>query len=178
MRNSAKTALGGIITALSLVIMLLTAVIPYLEYALPAIAGALLILMVIEINKKWAVCAYAAVSILSILILANKETAMMYIAYFGCYPILKPVLESKIKNNGVCLLVKLLVSNAAIVAAYIIIVKVFGIPIEELENGGKWILPALLAAANIMFVLYDICLTRLVTVYLLKWQKKFRNIFK
>ena len=52
MRNSAKTAMGGMIAALSLTIMLLTAVVPYLQYALPAMSGARLVLMVIEINKK------------------------------------------------------------------------------------------------------------------------------
>ena len=83
MRNSAKTAMGGMIAALSLTIMLLTAVIPYLQYALPAMSGALLVLMVIEINKKWALCTYTAVSILSFLILPNKEAAMVYFAFFG-----------------------------------------------------------------------------------------------
>lgn len=178
MKNSAKTALGGMIAALSLVVMLLTAVIPYLEYALPALAGALLVLMVIEINKKWAFCAYVAVSILSFLILANKEAAMMYIAFFGYYPILKPALEGKIKQNWLCWLLKALVFNAAVVAAYFIIVKAFGIPIEDLEEYGTKILPFLLLLGNLMFVLYDICITRLVTLYLLKWQKKFRKLFR
>lgn len=178
MRNSAKTALGGMITALSLVIMLLTAVIPYLQFALPAFSGALLVLMVIEINKKWAFCAYAAVSILSFLILTDKEAAMMYIAFFGYYPVLKPLLEAKIKQNWLCWAIKALIFNASVIAAYFIIVKVFGIPIEEMEEWGKWGIPGLLALANVMFVMYDICITRLVTVYLHKWQKKFRKLFK
>ncbi|MCD7774521.1 MAG: hypothetical protein LUG85_01560 [Clostridiales bacterium] len=178
MRKSAKTALGGIITALSVTLMLVSSVIPFLEYALPAIAGALLVLMVIELNKKWAFCAYAAVSILSILMLSNKETAMMYIAFFGYYPILKPLFESKIKNNVLCWIVKALEFNAAVIAAYFIIVKVFGMPIEELTENGIWGLLGLLALGNVMFVLYDICITRLVTVYLNNWQKRFRKIFK
>lgn len=178
MRKSAKTALGGIIAALSLLIMLLTAVIPYLEYALPAIAGALLVLMVIEINKKWAFCAYVAVSILSLLILTNKEAAMMYIAFFGYYPILKPFFEEKIKSNALCWLAKAVVFNVTTVLAYIVIVYVFGIPIEDIEDYGMKIVPVLLLLANLMFVLYDICITRLVTLYLMKWQKKFRKMFK
>ena len=60
------------IAALSVTIMLSTAVIPYLTYALPAMAGVLLVLMVIEINKSWALCTYVAVSILSFLILPDK----------------------------------------------------------------------------------------------------------
>ncbi len=178
MRKSAKTALGGIVSALSVTLMILSSVIPFLEYALPAIAGALLVLMVIELNKKWAFCTYVAVSILSILLLSNKETAMMYIAFFGYYPILKPVFESKIKNNLLCWIVKTLEFNCAVVLAYVIIIYVFGMPLEELTEDGIWGLVGLLVLANIMFVLYDICITRLVTAYLNNWQKKFRKIFK
>lgn len=178
MKNSAKTALGGMISALSLTIMLLTAVIPYLTYALPAISGALLVLMVIEINKKWAFCAYAAISILSFLILPDKEAAMMYVAFFGYYPVLKPFLESKISNNKLCWIVKAIVFNIAVVIAYLVIVNVFGIPIDEMEELGKWAIPILLGMGNVMFVLYDICITRLVTLYLNRWQKRFRKLFK
>ncbi|MBQ8210346.1 MAG: hypothetical protein IJZ35_07185 [Clostridia bacterium] len=177
MKNSAKTALGGMISALSLTIMLLTAVIPYLTYALPAIAGAMLVLMVIEINKKWAFCAYAAISILSFLILPDKEAAMMYVAFFGYYPVLKPFLESKIFNNKLCWFVKAVIFNIAVVIAYLVIVNVFGIPIEEMEKGVFAVI-GLLALGNVMFVLYDICITRLVTLYLNKWQKRFRKLFK
>ncbi len=178
MRNSAKTALGGMISALSLTIMLLTAVIPYLTYALPAISGALLVLMVIEINKKWAFCAYVAVSILSFLILPDKEAAMMYIAFFGYYPILKPFLETKIRNNKICWILKAIVFNVAVVIAYIVIVNVFGIPIEEMEESGVLGIVGLLLLGNVMFVLYDICITRMVTLYINRLQKRFRKLFK
>lgn len=178
MKNSAKTAIGGIVASLSLVIMLLSAVLPFLEYALPAIAGSMLVLIVIELNKKWALCAYVAVSLLSILILANKEAAMMYIAFFGYYPILKPFFESKIKNNILCWAAKAVVFNAAVVAAYLIIVYIFGIPIEDIDKHGAKMIPMLLLLGNTMFVLYDICITRLVTLYIKKWQKKFRKLFK
>ena len=178
MRNSSKTAMGGMIAALSLVIMLLTAVVPYLQYALPAMSGALLIVMVIEISKSWALCSYVAVSILSFLIQPNKEAAMVYFAFFGCYPILKPVLESKIKNNIICWIVKALFFNATAIAAYCIIIFVFGMPLDEFDEFGKWAVPILLGLGNVMFVLYDICITRLVTIYLLRWQKKFRKLFR
>lgn len=178
MKNSSKTALGGMISALSLVIMLLTAVIPYLTYALPAISGVLLVLIVIEINKKWAACTYVAVSILSFLILPDKEAAMMYFAFFGCYPIIKPIIETKINNNKLCWIIKALFFNIVTVCAYIVIIYVFGIPIDEMDEFGKWAIPILLGMGNVMFVLYDICITRLISLYIFKWQKKFRRLFR
>lgn len=166
------------IAALSVTIMLSTAVIPYLTYALPAMAGILLVLMVIEINKSWAVCTFAAVSILSFLILPDKEAAMMYCAFFGSYPIFKPLVEGKIKNNVVCWILKALFFNIMAVLAYVIIINVFGIPLDEMDELGKWGVPLLLVMGNVMFVLYDICITRMVTLYLHKWQKKFRKLFR
>ena len=115
---------------------------------------------------------------LSFLILPNKEAAMVYFAFFGCYPILKPVLESKIKNDIICWIIKALFFNATAVAAYSVIIYVMGMPLDEFDEFGKWAIPILLGLGNVMFILYDICITRIVTIYLHKWQKKFRSLFK
>lgn len=177
MRKSSKTALGGIIAALSLVLMLVSNFIPFLTYALPAVAGAVLMIMVIEINRRWAFCSYVAVSLLSLMILADKETAMMYVAFFGYYPIAKNIFESHLPAfwEKLC---KFLLFNIAVVVAYAIIIYVFNLPIDELEEYGKWAVPVLLLMGNIIFVLYDYLLTKLVTIYLKLWRRRFRGIFK
>lgn len=177
MRKSSKTALGGIIAALSLTLMLLSTVIPFLTYALPALAGIILMIMVIEIGRKWAFCAYAAISILSILILADKETAMMYVAFFGYYPIAKSIIEDKM-NKTIGFIIKLAIFNIAIVAAYLAIIYLFKIPVDGMEDFGKWTVPILLLMGNIIFVLYDYVLSRLVFGYMTKIRKYFRRIFK
>ena len=83
--------------ALSLMIMFLTAF-PYMTYALPAIAGAVLIPVVIELGSKWAWMVYACVSFLSLLIAPSLEAKVMFIAFFGYYPIVKALLERQ-KNR-------------------------------------------------------------------------------
>ena len=135
MKQSSQTAFGGILTALSVVLMFLTGIIPFLTFALPALAGALLILIVMEIGPKWALCVYAAVSILSLLVVADKEAAMMYAAFFGYYPVIKSFLESKLPRV-VEWIVKFLIFNAAMVLAYVIIIFVFGMPLDEMEEFG------------------------------------------
>lgn len=92
--------MGGIVSALSLVLMISVAVIPFLTYALPAAAGMLIVFMVIETDKKWAFGVYAAVAILGVLLVPDKEVAVMYIAFFGYYPILKAVMESKLRPRA------------------------------------------------------------------------------
>ena len=54
MSVSAKTALGAMITALSVVILIPSAVQVFV-YTLPAMAGMLTMLAVVEIDKKWAI---------------------------------------------------------------------------------------------------------------------------
>ena len=176
-QNSSRTALGGIIAALSVTMMLLTTVIPVLSYALPAIAGVLLILIVIEVDKKWAFGVYAAVSLLSLLILPDKEAAMMYVFFFGHYPIMKAILEGKCKGF-VLWLFKFLLFNVSVVAAYLIIIYVFQLPFEEMEEYGKWAVYGLLGLGNIVFIVYDIALSRLVMLYELKLRRFVRHLFR
>lgn len=176
-RQSTKVALCGIISSVSVVLMFMTGLVPFLTYTLPAVSGALLAIIVIEINKKWATGAYIAISLLSLLIVANKEAAMFFVAFFGYYPIIKEVIENKLPKI-LEWVVKLLLFNVAAVAAYAVIIYVFGIPFDELEEYGKYSVLILLAMGNVIFVLYDYCMTSLITLYYQRWQKSFHNLFK
>ena len=177
MKQSSKTALGGIVSALSVVLMLMTAVIPFMSYALPLIAGALLILMVIEINKSWAFIVYAAVSLLAVFVVPDKEAAVFYVAFFGYYPIIKSTLEKHLPRV-VEWIVKFAIFNFAVIAAYFFTVKVLGIPFDDIGEWGRYGMLVLLAVANVTFLVYDIMLTKLVTLYLYKFRKSFKKIFK
>lgn len=176
--NSSKTALGGIVAALSVTMMFLTAVIPTLTYALPAAAGVLLIIVVIDVDKKWAFGVYAAVSLLSVLILPDKEAAVMYVFFFGHYPIVKALLEKTRLGKIALWVCKLLIFNASVVAAYLVIIYVFRIPFDDMGAFGKWTVWILLGMGNVVFLIYDVALSRLVTLYMLKWRKAFRKILK
>ena len=94
MSVSAKTALGAMITALSVVILIPSAVQVFV-YTLPAMAGMLTMLAVVEIDKKWAIGSYVATSLIGLLFVANKEAVVYYVAFFGYYPVVKALLESK-----------------------------------------------------------------------------------
>lgn len=181
MKQSAKTALGGIIAALSVVIMMMT-VVPFFIYALPAFAGVLIMLAVIEIDKKWAFGIYVAVCLVSIFIVPDKEAAVMYIAFFGYYPIVKALMESKLPRVAEYLL-KFALFNVSVVAAYAVLMKFMGLSLDEMlgisnPSFTKIGLVIMLVLANVMFIMYDFCLTKIVTLYLLRWQKRFRQLFK
>ncbi len=174
---SFKVALGGIIAALSILLMVIAGVTTTLVYAIPMVVGAILMVLVVEFGAGFAALVYVAVSVISILVLGNKEAAIMYIAFFGYYPIIKSFLEKYLKKI-LCWIVKYLIFNSAMVASYFIVSKIFMISFDDLEALGKFALPFLLLAGNILFVMYDIILTRLVSIYIYKWRKYVKRMFR
>ena len=177
MKQSSKCALGGIVAALSLVMMISVAVIPFLTYALPAAAGMLVIFMVIETDKKWAFGVYATVAILGMLLVPDKEVAVMYLAFFGYYPIIKAIFESKL-NRVIGWILKVAAFVATMVASYAFMMRFMGVTIDETEEFGMLAIPVLLGTGTLAFIMYDIALTKMISLYLIKWQKHFKRYFK
>lgn len=171
------------ITALSVVILIPSAVQVFV-YTLPALAGMLTMLAVVEIDKKWAIGSYVATSLIGLLFVSNKEAVVYYVAFFGYYPVVKALLESRMPR-AVEYILKFLVFNVSIVLSGVVLVKVFGMPYNDLlgidgESAffTKYALPIMLGMGNVVFILYDVALTRLLTAYVLVWQKRFRKLFK
>ena len=177
MKQSSKCALGGIVAALSLVMMISVAVIPFLTYALPAAAGMLVIFMVIETDKKWAFGVYATVAILGMLLVPDKEVAVMYLAFFGYYPIIKAIFESKL-NRVIGWILKVAAFVATMVASYAFMMRFMGVTIDETEDFGMLAIPVLLGTGTLAFIMYDVALTKMISLYLIKWQKHFKRYFK
>lgn len=177
MKQSSKCAIGGIVAAVSLVLMISVAIIPFLTYALPAVAGLFIVFIVIEIDKKWAFGVYCTVAILGMLLVPDKEVAVMYLAFFGYYPIFKALIESKMPIVFEWI-IKVCAFILTMVAAYALMIKFMGVTIDETEEFGMMAYPVLLGMGTLAFVLYDVALTKIVTLYLMKWQKHFKRYFK
>ena len=157
--------------------MFLSSVFPFLSYTLPAFAGALLLIMVKEAEKKWSIMVYIAVCILSLIIVSNKEAVVLYIFFFGYYAILKEVIEIHF-TSIIKWLLKFITFNISIVLAFTVIIYVFGVPIEELEEYGKYSVYIMLGIGNTIFIIYDYALTNLMIIYDKYWHKRFKKIFK
>ena len=178
MSAASRTAIGAMAAALSVVILIPTALDVFV-YALPAFAGMITLFCVIELNKKWALGVYTAVSLLSLILVPNKEAAVLYITFFGYYPVLKSALE-KCKVRAVEYLLKFLCFNVSVVLSYLFLVFVFGISVEQLfgEDLTRVMYVLLPVLMNVMFITYDLCLTRMYTVYIRVWQKRFHKMFR
>lgn len=176
--QTSKIAFGGIICALSLVTMFLSSVFPMAEYTCPALAGIFLIALVIDFNKKTALIAYIAISLLSIFMLPNKESAILFVAFLGYYPILKSRLEQT-KSRVVEWIFKIGIFNIAVVVAYVIIIYVFQMTelLSDMQAFAKYGVYILLALGNVAFVVYDFALTNLIAMYIQRIKPKFKHMF-
>ncbi len=164
---AAPAAFCGMAVALETALMFLTGLMPTATYSLPALAGLVGIVIVVELGVKWAWPVYGAASILSALIAPDKEAAALYVLFFGCYPILKAIVERRWRRwtQWIC---KLLIFNAAAVLYYFIATRVLGVPEESFWTFGILLPAVLLAAGNLVFLLYDYVVSGLVRVY---WQR-------
>ena len=89
---------------------------------------------------------------------------------------------SESQNRVVEWVCKLGVFNAAVVAAYALISHI-GFSLEAFELPGvsapmTVILAAFLVAGNVVFVLYDVALTRLLPLYFARFQPLLRRLFR
>ena len=171
MKNAVKTALGGIITAFSVILVLLGNI-PMSEYVGPTFAGILLAWAVVEMGAIPSLWVYIAASILSFILSANKEPVLLYILFFGYFPILKDVLQRKLSSRILRWLIKFAVFNASMVGCYFLLIYVFGMPLEEMEGIGKYTVYVLLAGGNLLMVVVDFCIEKLIILYKMKWQKR------
>ena len=92
-------ALGGICSAVCLLLMFSSSFLPMLDYTIPTFAGFMMVVMIVEVDKNWAIATYCAVSLLSIFVTPNYEATLLFILFMGYYPILLNIISTKKENS-------------------------------------------------------------------------------
>ena len=174
MKNTGKITLSAIMAALSAAFML-TSLFPYLTYAIPAIAGLFIMITVVEVGIKWGIASFAVSAVLTLLLPGDIEAKMLYVAFFGYYPILKSLLDTRC-NRVLEYLIKFAVFNVAIVVSYSFVAAFIGVDMSDMNEFGKYTAYILLAAANIVFPIYDIAVTRIYGFYRIRLHKHISKI--
>lgn len=172
-KRSFRIAFSGLVCSLSLVVLFMTGIIPFATYSLPCIAGFLLVTTMVECGDSWAWLSFAAISFLAMILTPDREAALMYIIFFGYYPMVKKYLEM-IPSRLLEWASKLALFIGAIAGGYFAAVHLFGMEylLEEANEFGKYSLLVMLVLGVLVFLLYDIALSRLISVYILYLRKK------
>lgn len=144
-----------------MVVLFIAGIIPGFELTVLALSGALVMIIVNEVNIKGGAAFYVAVTLLSFLIVPNKSILLMYAFVFGPYSVIKAVIEKYIHNKILEYILKLLAFNIMITLGFMLFKEAFftGIGLPNYA----WML--LLAGAEVMFILYDFILTFIIRFY-------------
>lgn len=172
--HSGKLAFGGVMTALAVVLLLLT-VSPPATVALAALAGLTAVPLVIEINRRAALLQYVAVTVLALLLIPAWEGKLLYVGFFGYYAIVKSLLEARQMPRAAEWASKLAVFIAAMGVGTLVAVTMLRIPLPSFHPAA-WAGLALAAVA--VFVLYDIGLTRLISTYIHRLHPTVHRLFR
>lgn len=154
---SRRMATCGMLTALSVVLMLLGSVLGVLVYACPMFAALAIQYVRGEYGPRYALAMFAATGLVALMLVPDLEMSAVYLGIVGWYPVLKPVLDKC--SRVVQWLCKLLVFNLALVLVYRVLLGVMGA--DRLGLGMGLELLVSLVMGNVLFVLYDRMLHKL-----------------
>ena len=156
----------GMAAALCVALMLLGAVIPIAMFIAPALAGFLIATVCVECGRTMALTAYAAVSLLALLFVPDKEVALIFVFLLGYYPLAKPRFD-RIRPAVLRCVCKLLLCNAAVLAMYglLLVLIPAGSISQELRTTAWIVTLSTLAMGNVAFLLYDRALHNLLMLY-------------
>ena len=172
-RKSWNMAYCGMAAALCVALELLGAIIPIAMFIAPAVAGFLIATVCAECGRTMALTAYAAVSLLSILFVPDREVALIFVFLLGYYPLVKPCFE-RIRFAPVRMAAKLALCNGSVLAMYALVLLVVpgGEIAQELRTTAFAMAATTLAIGNVAFVFYDRALHNMMQMYRLVWQPK------
>lgn len=177
MKNSYKIAVCGMCTALSVVLMFLGGVLYIFSYTTPILLGLIMMMINKTFGKSSTITTYFASSVLSMILVTDKESVLLYILFFGYYPILKNKIDL-LKSKFLRVLLKFIMFNIALAGAELLSYYVFGISFFEDGSKSVWIVLAFTAAMNIIFLMFEFLLNRYYILYVSKFEPKIKKLFK
>ncbi len=170
-RKATAVAFCGMATAVIVVLMFIAGVIDVLDYTVSAVCSLIITFMIIEFGNAEAVSVYFASSILALIVIPSKISALLYVAFCGWYPFAKKLIERLPRK--ISFVVKLLVFNSVLGIIFFVAKKLF-----LLENISTVYFLALFFLSNFTFVIYDKLITKLIWLYVNKYRSKLKFLHK
>ena len=171
-RNSgtSRIALVGVLAALSLVILLLAAISPSGRMGIVAVAGLVNAAAVISGGLRSGFLCWAAASLLGLILSPDKGNVLLYLLFFGVYPMVKSMIE-RLRKAPLEWLYKLAFFNIVLTFCWFVLrdALLAGLPVvfEQL-----WVL---YVGGNAVFLVYDYGFSKLVMLYAARIDKAMRR---
>ncbi len=166
--KAARTAFAGVMTGLTVVVLFLGNASGVLDLCAVAVTSFFVMLCVEETGGVYPFLVWAASSVLSLVLLPDKQLFLEYALFGGIYPILKLYFE-KIPSRVLEWCAKLAYAAASFTAVWALSKFVLHLPDESRTL--TYVLTALYLVA---MIIYDFALTAAVTAYRLRLRPKLK----
>lgn len=162
-----KLTVCAMLAALGVVFLWIGSVIEVADISMAVLASLLCVFAVIEYGGSAPWLVFSVTGVLSCLLLPQKTPAVLYVLLFGYYPILKEKIERLSKP-----------------IAWIVKEAVFQVALLLLLFLSHWLMLSagaqpvvlyviLILLAEIVFPIYDLALTKLISFYVYRLRKRF-----
>ena len=171
-KGTRALTVAAILCALGVTLLAIGSLFQFLDISMAALASFLVIFAVIEMGGKYPFLIFVVTALLSILLVPYKTAPLLYLCFAGYYPMLKAVLEGRLPRVWAWVL-KVVVFNAALALTLFLSLKLFAaFDLPEL-----WYYLAF-PVCSVVFVVYDVALTRVISAYLFRWRQRFHFLHK
>ncbi|MDO5780364.1 MAG: hypothetical protein Q4Q02_07555 [Clostridium sp.] len=167
-------ALGGILVALTTIVLYSTSIIPISTLAILTIASSLIPVCIIRSNIQTSIFVYISSSLIAFF-LVPINISFLYFMFFGVYGIIKYFIE-RIRKEKLEIALKLVFFNIAFIIGFIIMQNILGINIiaglevlvsRFFDTSSKTISSIILwMVAQPVFLIYDYAMTMIITFYM------------
>ena len=167
-------ALGGILVALTTIVLYATSILPISTLAILTIASALIPVCIIRSNIQTSIFVYISSSLIAFF-LVPINISFLYFIFFGVYGIVKFFIE-RIRKEKLEILFKIVFFNIEFIIGFIIMQNVLGINIiaglevlmsRFFDTSGRTIASIILwIVAQPIFLIYDYAMTMIITFYM------------
>ena len=169
-RGAGQVALVGVLTALSLIFLYASAFLPTGRMGVVAIAGVFPAGAVVSAGLRAGLFCYGATGLLALLLLPDKGAVLLYVLFFGLWPVLKSLTE-RLPSRGLEWCCKLVLFNG-ILAVFWFGLRAILLPFLPKALGETWLI---WLVGNVAFVIYDVGFSKLIAFYVARVHRVLRR---
>jgi len=168
-RKTRTLTLSALFSAFTVIILYIASVWPSGQIGLVAAASLFVAAAVIESGLVPGVYVFAASSIIAMLMIPNRAAPILYIAFFGFYPVLKSLIE-RLRGTILQWVLKLLVFNISLTVLWFLLRELF----FSLEGFSPHIILVYLGG-SVIFAMFDYGFTKMIWFYINRISRKMRK---
>lgn len=164
-----RIAMNGMLTALAWIMIILSTYLPTGRFFILAISSLCVVISWLEWGKRAAFTVYLAVAILALL-WPGVIKSLSFLTFFGLFPLLFLMLQSKLPRILASLLLHLIMTILLIAVIWIVGIDRLVIDTKGLDGLALW--AAIIVLLQIIFVVFSYLLGRLTQLWLERIKKR------